>query len=322
MNLLALALLQSLSFGASIAQPPVPAVTVALRAAAVEAVVVAPALDAQAQLVSASAALTAAEYPSAWPRMFEGRATGKYFGARYYSGSQGRFTSVDPANAGASVDDAQSWNGYAYARNNPLLFVDPGGLAYRICGLDDKCQEITDDQYKNYFQNDKNVRVTYGDVYRDGKKIGSASYRDDRVELFSHAMASRAEASEALIGAFAATSLTFGQLLAPAAGAVAVASGSALGLDGFLTMTAHGATRVAGAAAARGGTLTVGEILAARAGGRAVTQAGGGVVHILEVAPGKFNVVIDGAGGKYVTSFLNVSSRRLANLARNYGWGS
>jgi RHS repeat-associated protein len=50
-----------------------------------------------------------------------------YFDARYFSGAQGRFTSVDPDNAGASVSDPQSWNAYGYVRNNPLTFVDPFG---------------------------------------------------------------------------------------------------------------------------------------------------------------------------------------------------
>ncbi len=52
-----------------------------------------------------------------------------YFGARYYSAAQGRFTSPDPANAGASAVSPQTWNGYTYARNNPLRFTDPLGLA-------------------------------------------------------------------------------------------------------------------------------------------------------------------------------------------------
>ena len=51
-----------------------------------------------------------------------------YFQARYFSGAGGRFTSVDPENAGADPADPQSWNGYAYARNNPLLYIDPLGL--------------------------------------------------------------------------------------------------------------------------------------------------------------------------------------------------
>jgi RHS repeat-associated protein len=43
-----------------------------------------------------------------------------FFEARYYSSTQGRFTSVDPEGGGANPDDAQSWNGYAYARSNPV----------------------------------------------------------------------------------------------------------------------------------------------------------------------------------------------------------
>ncbi len=58
-----------------------------------------------------------------------------YFGARYFSAAQGRFTSPDPANAGVSLTDPESWNAYAYVRNSPLRFVDPHGLS-PTCILD------------------------------------------------------------------------------------------------------------------------------------------------------------------------------------------
>jgi RHS repeat-associated protein len=61
-----------------------------------------------------------------------------YFEARYYSSSLGRFTSVDPGNAGANENDPQSWNGYAYARSNPILYTDPDGKEYLICDPDGK----------------------------------------------------------------------------------------------------------------------------------------------------------------------------------------
>ncbi len=51
-----------------------------------------------------------------------------YFNARYYGSALGRFTSPDPANAGADLANPQSWNAYAYALNNPLALVDPSGL--------------------------------------------------------------------------------------------------------------------------------------------------------------------------------------------------
>ena len=50
-----------------------------------------------------------------------------YFGARYFGGAGGRFTSVDPENAGADPADPQSWNGYSYVLNMPLNLVDPTG---------------------------------------------------------------------------------------------------------------------------------------------------------------------------------------------------
>jgi len=51
-----------------------------------------------------------------------------YFGARYMSAAQGRFTSADPVMIMKQrLRDPQQWNMYAYVRNNPLRLVDPNG---------------------------------------------------------------------------------------------------------------------------------------------------------------------------------------------------
>ena len=51
------------------------------------------------------------------------------FGARYYGSNMGRFMSPDPSGLlAANPADPQSWNMYAYARNNPLINIDPTGL--------------------------------------------------------------------------------------------------------------------------------------------------------------------------------------------------
>jgi len=50
-----------------------------------------------------------------------------FFGARYFSGAQGRFTSPDKPFADQHPGDPQSWNLYSYVRNNPLKFTDPNG---------------------------------------------------------------------------------------------------------------------------------------------------------------------------------------------------
>jgi RHS repeat-associated protein len=53
-----------------------------------------------------------------------------FFAARYYASAVGRFTSPDPMNLGADPTDPQTWNAYAYVRNNPLALVDPMGLCH------------------------------------------------------------------------------------------------------------------------------------------------------------------------------------------------
>jgi RHS repeat-associated protein len=56
-----------------------------------------------------------------------------YFGARYYSGAQGRFTGSDPTFLKRErLYDPQRLNLYIYVRDNPLKFVDPTGEDLRI----------------------------------------------------------------------------------------------------------------------------------------------------------------------------------------------
>lgn len=61
-----------------------------------------------------------------------------YFGARYFSAAQGRFTSPDAPFADQHPEDPQSWNMYAYVRSNPLKNTDPDGRdcqnGFAACG--------------------------------------------------------------------------------------------------------------------------------------------------------------------------------------------
>jgi len=53
-----------------------------------------------------------------------------YMEARYYSSSTGRFINPDPSGLTyADITNPQSLNLYSYALNNPLIYIDPSGMA-------------------------------------------------------------------------------------------------------------------------------------------------------------------------------------------------
>ena len=57
-----------------------------------------------------------------------------YFGARYYTHVDARFTTVDPyTDLGGAIVDPQQWNRYAYVLNDPETLVDPLGLKTDPC---------------------------------------------------------------------------------------------------------------------------------------------------------------------------------------------
>jgi RHS repeat-associated protein len=58
-----------------------------------------------------------------------------YFGARYYSSLQGRFTSPDKPFADQFQTNPQSWNPYLYVRNSPCNNVDVNGRCSAPSGL-------------------------------------------------------------------------------------------------------------------------------------------------------------------------------------------
>jgi RHS repeat-associated protein len=109
-----------------------------------------------------------------------------YFGARYYGSILGRFASPDPEQAAGfdHMHDPQSWNGYAYARNNPLIYVDPDGQNYNLCDVNGKnCSDLTDEQYDEWRKQNPDVKSTASGRLESCSesgciKIGSAAYHD------------------------------------------------------------------------------------------------------------------------------------------------
>jgi RHS repeat-associated protein len=77
------------------------------------------------------------------------------FGARYDSSSMGRFMTPDPLLNSGRPWEPQTWNRYAYARNNPLNIVDPTGLYDLVnnCAQDDKKCNKQFQQHANDLKN-------------------------------------------------------------------------------------------------------------------------------------------------------------------------
>jgi RHS repeat-associated protein len=83
--------------------------------------------------------------------------------------------------------------------------------------------------------------------------------------------------------------------------------------------TVHGAERIAGAMASRGGVLSRVEIAAVQKSGITMTQADGATVKVLQNAKGNFNVTISGQRG-LITTFKNLDNKALDKLAKKYEW--
>lgn len=96
-----------------------------------------------------------------------------YFGARYYSGTMGRFTSPDPLYLDMRrLSDPQQWNLYAYARNNPLKYVDPNGMDITVNGnaTDEYLKRLQQDVSFQIQLNSQSSKVII--VNKDGQALG------------------------------------------------------------------------------------------------------------------------------------------------------
>jgi RHS repeat-associated protein len=112
------------------------------------------------------------------------------FGARYNSSQYGRFMTPDPFipfnlkrdKFQAWISNPQHWNKYAYALNNPLLYVDPSGMTETIyywldSGLTEKQKKFFE-QHKTEILNgvaDKLKQAGIKDVvFKEGSSLTNA----------------------------------------------------------------------------------------------------------------------------------------------------
>ena len=104
-----------------------------------------------------------------------------YFGARYMSSAQGRFTSADKPLIDQHAENPQSWNLYAYVRNNPLASVDVDG--HRSCKGDaGACRDILENIKRSEgvvtsSSSGRTTTITHGDGTIE-IRTGNIAFRD------------------------------------------------------------------------------------------------------------------------------------------------
>ncbi|WP_268762426.1 polymorphic toxin-type HINT domain-containing protein [Kitasatospora griseola] len=103
-------------------------------------------------------------------------------GARQYDPRTGRFLSVDPIFNGG---DPQSWNGYAYANNDPINGSDPNGTC-RVAFDDNICQGIAP------------IYVDHGSTTGQSGSSGTNSADNSKSEATNQALQKKNEADAAL----------------------------------------------------------------------------------------------------------------------------
>lgn len=111
-----------------------------------------------------------------------------YFGARYYGSALGRFTSPDPLPGWQR--DPQSWNMYAYGRNNPLKYIDPDGETYQICDANGNCsqQQLSDQDFDSEKQaaQANGEHFSNGSMYHydsGGSRVNDGTYNQTDVDI-------------------------------------------------------------------------------------------------------------------------------------------
>lgn len=96
------------------------------------------------------------------------------FGARYFTSGMGRFMTPDPLLNSGRPWDPQTWNRYAYARNNPLNIIDPTGLYDLVnnCASDDKkCN-------KQFNQHAKDLKNGLSNLQKQVDKMKDGAAKD------------------------------------------------------------------------------------------------------------------------------------------------
>ena len=161
-----------------------------------------------------------------------------YFSARYFWANTARFTSPDAPFADQRPEDGQSWNMYAYVRNNPLRYVDPSGKAF--CSVGEGASDAGGANQSEEACATAGGTWVYQPIDTDDPNADADSFRfsttvteqtgqlSPTAQTVAIGLERRADASNKGIVLFAGASLVAGAAIAPAIGASATSAPSIL----------------------------------------------------------------------------------------------